>query len=160
MGKELITSDGCAYVAQTKCKECTHVSYRQCPNYRREHARYLLRDILPFDTTKLKGKVVPGSNKIYYARNKEIVLQYAALLAIKTNCKLKKYSLNQAITIVLEGGEVDERIVIVDCPSKLVEPTKQQSVLESFADKMLLQGKTIFIVSTPSVATLESWNKL
>lgn len=159
MGKS-ITSDGCTYANKTKCDNCKFVFYQECPNYRKERARFLLKEILPFDHSKLKGRVAPEKKKAYCARNKDSIFLNAALLSLQTGYQIKRLTLNQVISITMESLEVEHKLVIVECSSKLNEASKQQGVLESFVDKMLMQGKTIFIQIVAPLTPHESWIKL
>lgn len=149
---------GCCYQKYAKCTKCDYVTYADCREFRFWRTKWLLKDLLPMTLRK----VTPlEKGKCYYGTNEDLMRQYAANTALHLKKKIKKVKLNQLISIVLEQTEFNASIVYIECKKVVAENQKVQQVVESFVDKLVYQGTTVFIFSHQSVIkSADDWRKI
>lgn len=64
------------------------------------------------------------------------------------------------ISIVLEQEEFNASVVYVECKKSIPDNVKIQQVVESFVDKLIMRGVTVFIYSYQSVIKpADDWRK-
>jgi hypothetical protein len=149
---------GCCYQKYAKCKECSYVTYNECKTFRLWRTKWLLKDILPMTLRK----VTPlKKGYCYFGTNEDLMKQYAANTALKLQKQLRKLKLNQLISIVLEQEEFNASVVYVECKKSIPDNIKIQQVVESFVDKLVMKGVTVFIFSYQSVIKpADDWRKI
>lgn len=149
---------GCAYKEYAQCKECNYVKFKECKNFRVWRAKYLLSDILPMTLNKVEDW---SKNICYFSRKESKAKIVAASIALRNQFKVKKFTLNQAITVVVDRIEVEEKVIYLECRKSYGDQQKVQQVIESFVDNMLMQGKTVIIYANAgTIALNETWRKL
>lgn len=149
---------GCCYQKYAKCEDCGYVTYNDCRTFRLWRVKWILKDILPMTLRK----VTPLKKGFcYYGTSEDLIKQYAANTALKIQKPLKKLKLNQLISIVLEQEEFNASVVYVECKKSIPDNVKIQQVVESFVDKLIMRGVTVFIYSYQSVIKpADDWRKI
>lgn len=148
----------CLFAQYVKCTECNVFLYKECKKFVVARSKYLCRDIMPFKLSqklKVPGKFCWGrdSNKM-----KSVCLHYAN----KIGQQVKRVTINQVLSVVLSGDEVDGRVFYVDYSEKVQgDPEKVKGVLQSFIDQQLLRGNCISVyVGTGVVCQLDLEKKV
>jgi len=151
----------CIYAA-CDGEECNSVYYNDCIHYRKHRRNFLLSDIKPLSLTQQNFKNPPSKrSSITFSRNEQQIKAQCATTAIKTNQRVKKLTLSQVITAAIEGLEVEETIIYIDCQVCSMDQVKARQVLTSYADKLTLTGNTVFIYAkVPAVIAEDHWIKL
>ena len=149
----------CKYSSITKCTECKYVEYRLCKKFRIQHNNFLIRELIPFNYSSLKN--IPKKNMVSFSRNVDVAKSAAAFMAVRLNKKVTKYTINQAITLMLSAEEFYSSVVYVDCSKILQDNEKVESVLQSFIDKCLMDGSNIVVfLGKSNVLPSNDWFKL
>lgn len=135
----------CAYQKAAKCEDCTYVYYQQCPKFVRARTAYLLRAIRPF-----KMKSQEFKERAVWSNDADRAKSVAAQMAIKMNHEVTKYTLNQALTLTVDGSEIPGKVIYLEAPCRFTgEVDKIQSCLHSFVDRVLLNGGCISMYLNP-----------
>jgi hypothetical protein len=150
----------CAYKNYVNCKTCGFVVYNQCENYRYWRVKILLKDILPMNLRVVEKTF--NARKVYFTRSLDVAKQIAASIAIRTGAPVKKFTLNQVISMTIEGNMPEiPRLVLIECLKLRGEQDKIQGVVESFVDKALLAGSTVVVYSVVgSITQSVDWIKV
>lgn len=150
---------GCAYQKFAKCTNCKFIVYVNCPNYRKWRAKWLLRALLPITIDKEAKPLAAG--KCYFSRSEEVAKQRVAATCLKRQKELVKLNLNQVISSVLDGDEIDADVIYVECKKTTGDNAKIQSVFESFVDKRTVKGCTVMIYAIANTISMsEDWTKI
>lgn len=150
--------DLCKFAKYTKCTECNTLLHKECKKFTVARAKMLCKDILPF---KLNQEVRPKDNMCWgrdISRVKSACFKYAN----RCGQSIKKLTINQVLSVVLSGDEVDGRVFFIDYSTKAQgDAEKIKGVLQSFIDQQLLRGNYIALyVGVGVTCQFESANKI
>lgn len=149
----------CVYADKVHCTECKEVFYRNCKDFCRMHNLSLVKDIIPFDAKKV-GEI-PSKN-VVVSRDLNRIKSLIAKVCINRNTPVKKLTLNQVLSVVLNKEEVEVgKVLYIECKQKpLSELEKVTTVLSGFVDSCSLKGTTIYIYNALAALKNPDWYQL
>lgn len=135
----------CVYKDKIKCSVCEYVYNKQCKKFLVAHAKFMAKELLPFkynSSLSIKDKVIQSSSK---EKAKSAALKYA----ISKGLPVKKLTLSQVMSIVLNNDEADYNIVYIECAQKVfADVEKVKNVVQSFVDMIILHGGRVSIFNS------------
>lgn len=148
----------CNFSEDNRCKECTYVYFKDCPNFRRSHRLSLVKELLPFKGIDYKGRI----RDVNYAAGEALVKSCAAKTAISLNTQVKRVTLQQVLYIVVSHEEfIYPKVLFIECTQKpMGEPEKIMAVLTGFIGTCELRRVKVFILSKIAYIRSSEWNKL
>ena len=140
--------NGCQYLEQNKCPACDFVYFSDCALHRSTHRKFLLKDILPVELKSTEELRTFVQHEVVFTRNEQEAKSWAAKTALIKRTRVKKYSLSQCFTLLMDGGDwPDERVIYIEAKNKtMLDAIKAQGMLESFVDRLLMEERYIIIL--------------
>lgn len=135
----------CAYQNVNKCESCDFAYWKDCDLFNKARIAYLVRRLRPF-----KMKSQEFNDRCVWSTDPDRAKSVAAQMAMKANAEVVKYTLNQALTLTVDGSEIPGKVVYVEASTRFSgEVDKIKSCLHSFIDRVLLRGGSIALYLNP-----------
>jgi hypothetical protein len=143
------SNQGCQYKEVNKCKSCDIVYYNSCALHRSAHRKFLLQDILPVQLKSTDELATFKPVDVFFSRDETLAKTQAAKTALQKKTRIKKLTLSQCFTLLMEGGDWPEaRVIYIEAKNKCsVDQQKAQGMLESFIDRLLMEERCIIVCS-------------
>lgn len=132
----------CVYKDKLKCTQCSFIYNKQCKKFLVAHAKVIAQELLPFKynaALRIRDSVVQSINS---DKAKSAALRFA----MHKGVHIKKLTMSQVMSIVLNGDATDYDIVYIECSQKVfADQEKVKNVIQSFIETIILHGGRVSI---------------